>query len=152
TRTNNRRQPSAEASKQTYATIGPSITIHGDVVGEEDLLINGTLEGTINLKDNNLIVGEQGRVIADIIGRSACIEGEVRGEIRGSERVTVRKSGKVNGDIRSPRVVLDDGCQFKGSIDMDQDKAPSISAERKSEGKPSGGKRLPPLPQGNLFK
>lgn len=148
-----RRNAADPAASERYATIGPSITIHGDVVGEEDLLINGTLEGTINLKDNNLIVGEQGKVIADIVGRSATVEGEVRGEIRGSERVVVKRTGRVNGDIRAPRVVLEDGCRFKGSIDMEQDKVPSIKTERKNSEEPlSGGKRLPPLPGGKLFK
>ncbi len=107
---------------QKAATIGPSISIHGDVTGEENLIVRGTIEGTINLKENNLVVGENGRITANITARVIRVEGEVKGELRGSEQVIIRPSGTVNGDIKAPRVVLEDGCQFRGSIDMDADK------------------------------
>lgn len=88
------------------ATIGPSIVIHGDVSGEEDLIVDGTVEGTVNFKDNNLVVSANGQVKANISARIIRIDGEVKGELHGSEQVVISPSGKVHGDIRAPRVVL----------------------------------------------
>lgn len=100
------------------ATIGRSITIRGDVTGDEDLLIQGRIEGTVDLKQHSVTVGPEGRVKADIKGRTVTIEGEVDGDVQGQEQVALRASSKVNGDIVAPRVVLEDGASFLGSIDM----------------------------------
>lgn len=116
-------------SAKKSASIGPSITIHGDVTGEEDLVVAGTIEGTVNLKENNLVVDENGHIMANITARIIRVDGEVKGELRASEKVVIKPSGNVNGDIRSPRVVLEDGCQFKGSIDMESDK-PMMGSDR----------------------
>jgi cytoskeletal protein CcmA (bactofilin family) len=99
--------------------IGPSITIKGEVSGEEDLLIQGRVEGTIQLGSNEVAVGESGQVSADIRARVAKIDGEVTGDITANEKVVISKSGNVRGNIVSPRVTLEDGAIFKGSIDMD---------------------------------
>jgi len=124
-------RPKADAARSSGrkpATIGSSIVIHGDVTGEEDLVVDGTIEGTVNFKDNNLVVSANGRVTANINARIIRVDGEVKGELHGSEQVIISPSGKVNGDIRAPRVVLEDGCSFKGSVDMDSEKA--LSADR----------------------
>ncbi len=110
-------------SVKKSASIGPSITIHGDVTGEEDLVVAGTIEGTVNLKENNLVIDENGHVMANITARIIRVDGEVKGELRASEKVVIKPTGNVVGDIRSPRVVLEDGCQFKGSIEMESDKS-----------------------------
>ena len=107
------------------ATIGPSIVIHGDVSGEEDLIVDGTVEGTVNFKDNNLVVSANGQVKANISARIIRIDGEVKGELHGSEQVVISPSGKVHGDIRAPRVVLEDGCTFRGSVEMETEKSPA---------------------------
>ena len=96
------------------AMIGSSIKLVGDLTGAEDLIINGTVEGTINFRENQVSVGEEGRVNANVTARNIIISGEVKGELRGSEQVTIKPTGRVTGDIRAPRVVLNDGCQFKG--------------------------------------
>ena len=101
------------------ATIGASIKILGDVSGKEDLVINGTVEGTVDFRESNVTVGEQGKVNANITAKNINVAGELKGELRGSEQVTIKPSGRVTGDIRSPRVVLNDGCQFKGLVDME---------------------------------
>ena len=99
--------------------IGPSITIKGEVSGEEDLLIEGKVEGTISLKDQQVSVGKSGQVTADIDARTVTVDGKVTGDINGSEKVVVSQSGNVKGNIVAPRVTLEDGAIFKGSIDMD---------------------------------
>lgn len=99
--------------------IGPSIHIKGTVTGGEDLLIQGKVEGTIDLGDHEVAVGQSGKVTADIKAKTIKIEGEVAGDVTGSEKVVIAKSGKVRGNIVAPRVTLEDGAIFKGSIDMD---------------------------------
>ena len=117
------------ASGRKSGMIGPSITIHGDVTGEEDLVVDGVIEGTVNLKENNLVVSENGKVTANVNARIIRVDGEVKGELRGTEQVSISPTGKVSGDIRAPRVVLEDGCQFKGSVDMESDK-PGAAGDR----------------------
>lgn len=112
--------------------IGPSITIKGEVSGEEDLLIEGKVEGTITMKDQQVSVGKSGEVLADIDARVVTVDGNVTGDIQGSEKVIVSKSGNVKGNIVAPRVTLEDGAIFKGSIDMDPGESstqrPSLAA------------------------
>mgnify|MGYP000601289758 FL=1 len=99
--------------------IGPSIKIKGEVSGDEDLLIQGQVEGTVSLKNNEVIVGESGQVSADILAKTIKIDGKVTGDITGTENVVISKLGNVRGNIIAPRVLLEDGAKFKGSIDMD---------------------------------
>jgi cytoskeletal protein CcmA (bactofilin family) len=99
--------------------IGPSIVIKGSVTGDEDLLVEGAVEGTIELRNHVVSVGTSGRVSADIHAKVVRIDGEVSGDVIGSEKVVISKSGNVHGNIVAPRVTLEDGAIFKGSIDMD---------------------------------
>jgi cytoskeletal protein CcmA (bactofilin family) len=99
--------------------IGPSIVIKGTVTGDEDLLIQGRVEGTVDLDSHVVSVGQSGRVLADINAKAVNIDGEVSGDITGHEKVVISKSGNVRGNIVAPRVTLEDGAIFKGSIDMD---------------------------------
>ncbi len=104
------------------ATIGPSIFIKGDLSGEEDLIIEGRVEGKVDLKQNNVTVGKNGRVKADVIGKVVIVEGEVDGNVFAREQAILRQSGAIRGNITAPRVILEDGSRFKGSIDMEQPK------------------------------
>ena len=103
------------------AVIGPSIQINGDLSGEEDLVIEGKVNGTIQLREKSLTVGAKGQVDANVLAHTVIVEGEVNGDLYGSQRVSIRKTGNVKGNIVSPKVSLDEGCRFKGSIDMDQE-------------------------------
>ena len=109
----------ATTRRKEAATIGPSISIKGDLSGEEDLIVEGRVEGTIDLKQNNFTVGREGRVSASVRANTISVEGEVEGDLSGDEQVVVRRSGNVQGNINAPRVTLEDGCKFRGSIDMD---------------------------------
>lgn len=99
--------------------IGPTIVIKGTVSGDEDLTVQGRVEGTIDLGSHEVSVGESGKVNADITAKTVRIDGQVSGDIRGIEKVVISKSGNVHGNIIAPRVTLEDGAIFKGSIDMD---------------------------------
>ncbi|HEY3566366.1 MAG TPA: polymer-forming cytoskeletal protein [Thermoanaerobaculia bacterium] len=104
------------------ATIGPSIFIKGDLSGEEDLVIEGRVEGKVDLKQNNVTVGKNGRVKADVFGKVVVVEGEVDGNVFAREQAILRQSGAIRGNITAPRVILEDGSRFKGSIDMEPPK------------------------------
>ena len=112
------RAPRSTVTPTERATIGRSITIRGDVTGDEDLMIQGRIEGSVQLGQHHVTVGPEGRVKANISGRSVTVEGEVKGDLHGDEQVALRPTARVEGDIVSPRVVLDDGASFRGSIDM----------------------------------
>jgi len=127
----------AVSSTGEAATIGRSITIRGDVTGDEDLYIQGRIEGTVDLKQHSVTVGPEGRVKANIKGLMVTIEGEVDGDVRGQEQVALRSASKVTGDITAPRVVLEDGATFLGSIDM-SGKPPS---SHRQESKPAPAER-----------
>ena len=120
-------QPARPRAAAPASVIGPSIFIKGDLTGQEDLVIQGRLEGEVRLKANNVTVGKDGRILADIYGRSVHVEGEVKGHLFGEQEVVIRASGKVQGDIVSPRVVLENGSNFKGSIDMEPAAPPAKS-------------------------
>jgi cytoskeletal protein CcmA (bactofilin family) len=114
---------SAPASRSgAIATLGPSIVIKGDLTGEEDLVIEGRVEGEIRLTKNSVTVGQNGRVRADIHGKRVHVEGEVRGNLYGDQEIVIRASGRVQGNLVSPRVTLENGSKFKGSIDMEPGK------------------------------
>src|SRR3954454_14964469 len=108
--------------RATNATIGPSIFIKGDLSGEEDLVIEGRVEGKVDLKQNNVTIGKNGRVRADVFGRVVIIEGEVDGNVFAREQAILRQAGAIRGNITAPRVMLEDGSRFKGGIDMETPK------------------------------
>jgi cytoskeletal protein CcmA (bactofilin family) len=100
--------------------IGQSIHIKGELTGNEDLTIEGKVEGKVFLKDHNLTIGANGKITAEIQAKTVMIVGEVAGNITADDKVEVAATGTVRGDIQAPRVVLADGAKFKGAIDMDR--------------------------------
>ena len=109
--------------------IGPTVYIKGDLSGQEDLIIEGRVEGKIELRRHSVTVGKNGKVKADIYGKTITIEGEVQGNLYGEEQVVLRQTGTVRGNITSPRVSLEDGSNFKGSIDMSPKETSSSTVE-----------------------
>ncbi|MBT8487878.1 MAG: polymer-forming cytoskeletal protein [Gemmatimonadetes bacterium] len=126
------------------AVIGPSISIKGDVTGSEDLLIRGEVDGSVSLGDHAVGVGAEGRVIADIVGRVITVEGQVEGNLEAREQIVLRGTAKVRGDIKAPRVVLEDGATFRGLVDMgtpDVKKESDTSGSKKANGVSEGSAR-----------
>ncbi|MFV8835571.1 polymer-forming cytoskeletal protein [Aquisalimonas sp.] len=105
--------------RREAAVVGPSIHIDGTLKGEEDLMIEGHVTGNVQLQDHSLTIGPNGRVEADLFANVVNVEGVVEGDLYGSERVVIRSSARVKGNITAPRVSLDDGAWFKGAIEMD---------------------------------
>jgi cytoskeletal protein CcmA (bactofilin family) len=110
---------SASGGRREAAIIGPSIQLDGDLRGQEDLLIEGEVNGTVQLRNNSLTIGSQGKIKADVYAKEIHVDGLVEGDLFGAERVVIRKSAQVRGNITSPRVSLEEGAHFKGSIEMD---------------------------------
>ncbi|MDJ0760786.1 MAG: polymer-forming cytoskeletal protein [Woeseiaceae bacterium] len=120
------------------ATIGRSIQISGDLRGDEDLRIEGDVSGTVELRNNALTIGKEGMVHADVYARSIAVDGETRGDLYATERVSVHVNARVQGNIISPRVSIEEGAHFKGSIEMDQ------AAVEKVLGKPAPENKAKP--------
>ena len=140
-------QPTAPAPAASrpgpIATLGPSIVIKGDLTGEEDLVIQGRVEGEIRLTKNSVTVGKNGRVRADIYGNRVHVEGEVRGNLYGDQEIVIRASGRVQGNLTSPRVTLENGSKFKGSIDMEPAKKEQPQTSASDSGKATGKDEKP---------
>jgi len=117
---------SASAKPKETATVGPSIQIRGDLAGDEDLVVQGRVEGTITLKQNLVTIGQEGQVNATVNARVVVVEGQVEGDLNGEEQVVLKNSANVRGNIAAPRITVEDGAHFKGSIDMES-KAPHDS-------------------------
>jgi cytoskeletal protein CcmA (bactofilin family) len=113
-------------TKGAPAVIGSTVKIKGEVQSEEDLVVDGLIEGTVLLKNNELVVGSSGRVHADVKAKSVKVDGELHGDVDAGERIVITANGVMRGNIQAPRVILEDGSKFKGSIDMDE-AAPSKS-------------------------
>ncbi|MGV6807970.1 MAG: bactofilin family protein [bacterium] len=131
---------SIPSNNRRMAVIGSSIVIKGEVSGDEDLTIDGKVEGSVKLPGHALSVGSSGTVDADVEAKTVKIDGQVNGDIVGIEKVVISKSGKVRGNIMAPRVTLEDGAHFKGSIDMDpgaQTKSAPSSSTGASASKPA---------------
>jgi cytoskeletal protein CcmA (bactofilin family) len=100
------------------AHIGKSISIHGDLTGDEDLVLEGTVEGKVSLPNNELTIGANGLIPADVNAKSVIVIGHVRGNVNGTERVEIQASGVVEGDVRTPRLIVAEGAVLNGSILM----------------------------------
>ncbi len=117
-----------ENRMEKLVNIGQSIAIKGELTGNEDLTIDGKVDGKILLKDHNLTIGANGKISAELHAKTVIIIGEVVGNITADDKIEVAASGAVQGDLRAPRVVISDGARFKGSIDMERRPQPGGAA------------------------
>ena len=103
---------------EDITTIGRGVVIKGEVKGGEDLVIDGKVDGTIELRQHTLTVGPTGRVKAEFSAKSVVVLGKVNGRIQASERVSIGETGSVEGALSAPRLVMADGAQLQGRVDM----------------------------------
>src|SRR6185369_15346037 len=131
--------------EKTAVNIGKSVVIKGELNGSEDLTIEGQVEGKIELRQNVLTIGPNGRIKAQVFAKSVIILGEVTGNVTASEKVDIRDNGSVDGDITSPRVAIAEGAHFRGSIVMqkgttESETKPATTADKSAaSSKPSEG-------------
>ncbi len=118
------------AESTSRAVIGASLDLQGELTGNEDLLIEGRVQGRIQLAQNSVTIGAKGRVSAQVLARLISIEGEVDGNLVAEELIMLKKSARVRGDLVAPRVVIEDGARFKGTIDMEPAKPSQAAGPR----------------------
>jgi cytoskeletal protein CcmA (bactofilin family) len=145
------------SSRGGMATVGKSLVIKGQITGGEDLYIDGEVEGTVELKDHSITVGPNGRVNANLHGKDIVVLGRIRGNVRAVDRLEIRKTGSLTGDIVTARVVIEDGAYFKGSIDIQKPGAKSeapvaaaSAAAASGPGPSSSASSQPPTASGSF--
>ena len=104
-----------------FAHIGKSVVIKGELSGSEDLYVDGNVEGKIELRSNSLTVGPNGNIKADVSAKAVVIQGKLDGTINASERVELRKSAVVTGDVITQRIAIEEGAFLKGKVDIQKD-------------------------------
>ena len=118
------------------AVIGKSVVIKGQILSREDLTVDGEVEGSIELHENRLTIGPHGKVQAGVKAREIVVLGTINGNVEATEKIDIRKDAKLVGDIKTSRIVIEDGAYFKGSIDI-------IRAEPKPAPAPQAPKPAP---------
>jgi cytoskeletal protein CcmA (bactofilin family) len=145
----------APAPTTKSAVIGPGIEISGDVTASADLTIDGRVNGSVVQSAHNVEIGESGQVSARIQAKMVKVSGAVRGDISGAEKVLITRTGRVQGNIVAPRVQLEDGALFKGSIDMNpaeiaKPEAPAAKKKESAAPAPRGSASAVAKPAGNV--
>lgn len=112
----------ADAHRADVGHIGKSVVIRGELTGSEDLYLDGEIEGNINLRDHKLVIGPNGKIKASITARDVVIHGRVEGNVSTSERMELKRSCTLIGDVSTQRIVIEDGAFFKGAIDIKEPK------------------------------
>ncbi len=118
---------SFEPESRGSAAIGKSVKVVGQIYAKEDLYIDGNVEGTVECLENRLTVGPHGMLQASIKAREVLAIGSVQGNVEATERIEIRKDAKLVGDIRTARIIIEDGAYFKGSIDIVKPEPPKVA-------------------------
>jgi cytoskeletal protein CcmA (bactofilin family) len=121
-----------ENFRADVAHIGKSVLVKGELSGSEDLYLDGEVEGSIDLQEHSLTIGPHGRVRANVKARDVVVHGKVDGNIHGTERVELKRSAVLMGDIATQRIVIEDGAYFKGAIDIKKDGKPATPAVKET--------------------
>lgn len=126
----------AGGARRETAIIGPTIQIDGTLRGDEDVYIEGQVSGAIHLESHTLTIGGEGKVKANVFAHTVFVDGSMEGDLYGAEQVIVRRNARVRGNITSPRVSLEDGATFKGSIEMDPEAVKAALNSSRSGARP----------------
>src|ERR1700741_479428 len=126
----------ATTSSGGTARLGASLHVKGEITGNEDLAIDGTVEGLVHLEDRKLTIGASAKVTADIIAREVAVYGNVKGNLRARDRIEIKKDGSVVGDLTTARIMIEDGAYFKGSIEIDRKAAEAAAQSEKPAARP----------------
>jgi cytoskeletal protein CcmA (bactofilin family) len=127
-----------DVAPSAVAHIGKSVTIKGELSGNEDLYIDGQVEGMIEVREHNLTIGPNGRVQANVHAKQVVLHGSLKGNVRAADRVDIRKTGSLIGDVVAARVMIEDGASIKGSVD--------IQKQTETTGKPAEMKKVEAAP------
>ena len=119
------------------ATIGKAVMVKGQIFSREDLVIDGEVEGTVELHDHKLTVGPNGKVAAGVKAREIVVLGSIHGNVEAADKIDIRKDAKLVGDIKTARIVIEDGAYFKGSIDITKGEAKQQQGQPKQQQQPT---------------
>ena len=128
-------EPERSQPRAVQAHIGKSVLVKGEIAADEDLYVDGEVRGSIELRQSSLTVGPNGKVEANVTAREIIVHGTLNGNVLAAEKIEIRKTGSILGDLSTARIIIEDGAYFKGSIDI-----------VKSGHKPEASKPAPPLP------
>jgi cytoskeletal protein CcmA (bactofilin family) len=123
TKMNKNVMPPAEPTSR----LGSSLQVKGEISGDQDLHLDGTVEGLVHLGDRKLTVGATAKLTADIVAGEVIVYGSVKGNVRGKGKIEIKKDGSVNGDLTTAQIIIEDGAYFKGSIEIEK------SAEKEAD-------------------
>jgi cytoskeletal protein CcmA (bactofilin family) len=115
---------SGSPTVRDVARLGAGLVVKGEISGDEDLVIDGTVQGTVTIQSHRLTVGSTAQLSSDVVAREVVIYGEVSGNLRVRERVEIKKDSTVIGDITTARISIEDGAYFKGRIEIDRGNRP----------------------------
>ncbi len=125
---NSAAEPHFEPHRGGQAVLGKSVIVKGQIFSREDLTIDGEVEGTVELQEHRLTVGPNGKVTASVKAREIVVLGTIHGNVETTDKIDIRKDAKLVGDIRTARIVIEDGAYFKGNIDIVRAEAPRAAA------------------------
>ena len=128
----NRPTESFEAPRTGNAVLGKSVVVKGNILSREDLTIDGEVEGTIEMQEHRLTIGANGKVRASVKAREVIVLGTLQGNVETGDRIDIRKEAKLVGDIRTARIVIEDGAYFKGNVDIVRAEVPKSASTGQS--------------------
>jgi cytoskeletal protein CcmA (bactofilin family) len=115
------------AVRSGSAALGKNVTVKGQIFAREDLTIDGEVEGTVECHEHRLTIGPNARVQAGLKAREIVIHGSIQGNVEAADKIDIKKEAKLVGDIKTSRIVIEDGAYFKGSIDISKSGAPKAA-------------------------
>ena len=113
-------RPTTPTGDRATARLGASLHVKGEISGNEDLHVDGSVEGLIQLEERKLTVGASAKLTADVVAREVVVYGSIKGNLRAKDRIEIKKDGSVVGDLTTARIMIEDGAYFKGSIEIDR--------------------------------
>ena len=131
-------RPTGAMVERATSRLGSNLHVKDEISGNEDLHIDGTLEGLVQIAERKLTVGATAKLTADITAREVIVYGSVKGNVRGKGKIEIKKNGSVNGDLTTAQIVIEDGAYFKGSIEIEK------SAEKELDTNVFSGKASTP--------
>jgi cytoskeletal protein CcmA (bactofilin family) len=131
-------RPVAAMAERATGWLGSSLRVKGDITGTEDLLIDGTVEGSIQLDERKLTVGATAQITADINARDVVVYGYVKGNVHAKGRIEIKKDGSVIGNLTTAQIMIEDSADFKGSIEIDRSEAKEADKNHSSRAAAAG--------------
>jgi cytoskeletal protein CcmA (bactofilin family) len=139
------------------AALGKNVTVKGQIFAREDLTIDGEVEGTVECQEHRLTIGPNARVQAGLKAREIIIHGSIQGNVDATDKIDIKKEAKLVGDIKTSRIVIEDGAYFKGSIDISKAVSSSkpgqpLQSQPQPAAPPNAAVQMPPTPAGTVAK